>query len=216
MAVLSTSGVRPIVNNTYIVRFGNVEYECVCGAMGAGFSIGNMGIMGGEDTGEPFALAIEGEMAMVISASEISTISVSVRGNHIKKLDDAYVSYEAGLVDLVSYGLPTVNNEQTVSTGSSTDVIYALESAMRMGIVKLRLKITASVPNPLNNMLYTEYSDAEFEVYANVGHIETDTDGNIIAYNLYAVVGGAIIYVSISYASIQGRVYYISLNTAVT
>lgn len=57
--------------STYTVTWDGTDYECTPLVMGGQYALGNMGILGGEDTGEPFLLtnAMGGNMWITTSSA---------------------------------------------------------------------------------------------------------------------------------------------------
>lgn len=91
------------VGAKYIVNWNGVDYECTAGEVDIDMlvpALGNIGaIMGGDDTGEPFLiLAIPAEQAqqmgvglMFMPLEEITSVTFSISGETITKIDEKYI-----------------------------------------------------------------------------------------------------------------------------
>lgn len=91
-----------VVGSTYTVKFNGVEYDCVCRTYEAegilGYILGNFGAMTGEgDTGEPFMLVYVpsyGACVIELLDESITSVTMSISGAAIKKLDNKYLDLE--------------------------------------------------------------------------------------------------------------------------
>lgn len=67
---------------TYIVTFDGTDYECICAATESlGCYIGNGGLAGLEDTGEPFAYACTSQEYIWVASGEETTHTIKLVGN---------------------------------------------------------------------------------------------------------------------------------------
>lgn len=80
-----------INGNTYTVIWDGVEYECIAVVADGMEMLGNMAIMTGEDTGEPFVYATDdgGFWVDMVGSSDTHTISVS--GLTVFPIDEKYL-----------------------------------------------------------------------------------------------------------------------------
>lgn len=101
-----TGGIKPIVGQTYTVKFDNTEYECICVDLDGAPAIGNAAIEeSGSDTGEPFLLAYVYGHFYIYVIDETSTHTVSVRG-----LASTIVKLPAKFIDKNASGYIVVHN----------------------------------------------------------------------------------------------------------
>lgn len=90
-----TGGSALFFGQTYIVKFDNTEYECICVDLYGAPAIGNAAIIGfGSDTGEPFLLGYTGEHLSIYVSDETATHTVSIITNAktIKKIEAKFLS----------------------------------------------------------------------------------------------------------------------------
>ena len=102
----SSSFVEPIFDlvsgETYKITFDSVDYNCVAfdGSFGTetGIGVGNMGLIGGTDTGEPFLLGTfndTDQVACYVVTGESHTIGIDVYVEKTKTLDEKYLPKDA-------------------------------------------------------------------------------------------------------------------------
>ena len=106
-----TGGSKPIVGQTYTVKFDNTEYECICVDLYGIPSIGNAAIMGmGSDTGEPFLLTYDSGYFFIYVTDETNTHTVSVSG-----FVTPIVKIPAKFIDKNSSGYIVIHNSGTMT-----------------------------------------------------------------------------------------------------
>lgn len=120
----STDVLDVIAGNAYTVKYNGVEYACTAqpyeeDGMTWGCILGNLAVIGGDDTGEPFMLlCFTAEMAAMtgvgygcwpLDGSE--TVTLSITGGVVKKLDGKYLPE----------GYPRIKNSAEVLPETSFD-----------------------------------------------------------------------------------------------
>ncbi len=178
----------PLVDgDTYTVNYNGTDYTCVY----ENFALGNKALMEGTgDTGEPFACSMILGMAIIIPTGDDTSATVSIRGMHPKTIDRKYIP-DIITLDLISLGLPTVNESEKVSISFSD---YALlEKALKQGVIKVLLNITYNGAQLLEGSGSTAtygWTDQSAEISANIHEIGT-------YYYIQALIGANIIYIEI-------------------
>lgn len=106
-----TGGSKPIVGQTYTVKFDNTEYECICVDLDGTPAIGNAAIWEFDsDTGEPFLLAYECGYFYIYVIDETSTHTVSVSG-----FVTPIVKIPAKFIDKNGSGYIVIHNSSTMT-----------------------------------------------------------------------------------------------------
>ena len=107
-----TGGRKISIGQTYIVKFDNTEYECICVDLNGIPAIGNASIQGaGSDSREPFLLGyIDGRFRIfVIDETSTHTVSITANVKTFKKIDDKFLSKEL-IVNVVGDELDELGN----------------------------------------------------------------------------------------------------------
>lgn len=106
-----TGGSKPIVGQTYTVKFDNTEYECICVDLDGTPAIGNAAIWEFDsDTGEPFLLTYESGCFYIYVTDETNTHTVSVSG-----FVTPIVKIPAKFIDKNSSGYIVIHNSGTMT-----------------------------------------------------------------------------------------------------
>lgn len=92
---------------TCVVEWDGVRYACTISPFGNTYMIGNLSVMGGDDTGEPFIMSLGGDdTALVIALDGITshTITAYIEGTEIQlvsigKNDNPLTTLEGGIVN---------------------------------------------------------------------------------------------------------------------
>jgi hypothetical protein len=113
---------------TYTVNWNGIPYPCVAYLIDTGFFLGNMGALGGDDTGEPFALIVSSEAEVTASGVGAACIpldnsvdfTVSVVGNKTVALEKKYLPKECSVV----YFYELVENNDGIYINTTFDEIY--------------------------------------------------------------------------------------------
>ncbi len=142
-------GIVPsVIGNRYTVTWNGVDYECVCVDTGvpayAHGLLGNGVMMGGEDTGEPFAIASVPESGVTIFAcfdgSTSAVLSVNGEIDIVHPIDSRCLpGGDAGSFDLTALGLGEVvagGEEMTIACDTT-----AIRAAMGIGTVKFTVNM---------------------------------------------------------------------------
>ena len=70
----------PVVGDTYKITWDGTDYTCVAGEFNSNPYIGNLGIVGSTDTGEPFVVLNNGGSYYFVTADTSATHTVSISG----------------------------------------------------------------------------------------------------------------------------------------
>lgn len=134
----------PVAGSIYNIRFGDAAYSCMCETLDDGMVMGNLGLLGGVDTGEPFVMAVFEGVIMIVTAEEVTGVVVAVSGVQPVPMKPEY-SPESVVLDLVSMGLPAVKENSVVSIPFTDTQTLAL--AYKNGGLRLILKADYSYTN---------------------------------------------------------------------
>ncbi|MBO5256474.1 MAG: hypothetical protein J6C42_03120, partial [Clostridia bacterium] len=143
----------PDVGEECVVIFSGTKY--ICSAIDVpedgmeGRYVGNLVILGGDDSGEPFGILMYEGMAMVISLSGSTTETVSIRAPGVKTIEPEYLPSlgENPIFNLIEAGLPSVNNDAKVSCSVDSAMIRTILKEMNTkGFVRFRMNFTATCP----------------------------------------------------------------------
>lgn len=139
---VSNFAILPEPGKEYIVTYNGKEYKCILSGMGI---LGNQAIIGGEDTGEPFAIFFIGDPVLVIPTDQSEgTAKVSIKGTIVKQIDPEYAPQaEIPYIDLISVGLGPVGNSKQVEAEYSPDFYFENIQPM-LGKPYLKVKIGLS------------------------------------------------------------------------
>ena len=117
-----TGGSKPIVGQTYTVKFDNTEYECICINLDDVPAIGNAEITGmGSNTGEPFLLGYVSGAFTAFVIDETNTHTVSVRG-----FGTQIVKIPAKFIDKNSSGYTIIHNGSTMTQQEAENYQYEI------------------------------------------------------------------------------------------
>lgn len=150
MGVFSTV-VEPAVyalrdGETYIVRWDGLEYTCVCGTLNMNNmnweAIGNSAVLGGEDTGEPFAIASistddNPHYNALVATDNAASHTVAIwqeRGERVYRLKARSAPLPPEF-DLTAMGLPDVPMDGTI-VSAECDTAELL-TALKTGVVRV-------------------------------------------------------------------------------
>ncbi len=80
----------------YVVTWEGVQYECIAKVVsspqfGTGVGVGNMAVVGGENTGEPFAVASIPGIVLVVNLAGTETATIKIDGEQVHKIETKYV-----------------------------------------------------------------------------------------------------------------------------
>lgn len=102
----------------YIVNWDGVDYECVAFDDG-GILIGNAGIFGSTDTGEPFAIYTNGGFVGIVTTSSGTshTVSISTYGEVVSKIEEKFLPTLIGKLGTGAYSAIFNNYEKNVASG---------------------------------------------------------------------------------------------------
>lgn len=102
----------------YIVNWDGVDYNCVAFNDG-GLLIGNAGIFGSTDTGEPFAIYTTGGIAGIVTTSSGTshTVSISTYGEVVSKIEEKFLPILIGKLGTGSYSSIFNDYETNVASG---------------------------------------------------------------------------------------------------
>ena len=128
-------GSKLSIGQTYIVKFDNTEYECICVDLDGVPAIGNASLMGlGSDTGEPFLLGYmhRAFIAFVIDETNTHTVSVSGFGTQIVKIPAKFIDKNSsGYIAIHSNNTMTQQEAETYSDEISTnEVVFIIWGGM--------------------------------------------------------------------------------------
>lgn len=89
----SSANFEAVEGKTYKVYFDGVPYICVAKLFASLLIIGNSGLLGGEDTGEPFIIIKNGSEWVIVTTdtSPSHVLSISGMVNEIKQIDSKYL-----------------------------------------------------------------------------------------------------------------------------
>lgn len=76
------------------VKYDGTEYVCEAAELNGWVAFGNFGLMGQEDTGEPFIAMVAGETVMFMPLDGASHM-IGISAEIVQKLDDKYVANQA-------------------------------------------------------------------------------------------------------------------------
>lgn len=184
----------PTQGNEYTVIYNGQRYKCTYnqGIMGNG------AIGGGEDTGEPFAMAFEGGICMLVPVDQQEgTVKLSILGK-VKKAIDAEYAPELPFIDLIAAGLPTVDASKSfVSCGVTEDLTKLAQLGMKRGAAQVLIKLTADIGSPTNGG-YLPYTDVEILLTVQMGVAKAQRFGETLldSDDIYGscIFGDSIIY----------------------
>ena len=185
----------PTIGETYKVSWDGTVYECVCGSMQGAGVIGNLSIVGaGSDTGEPFVMAVEDDLGLVIYTADTSashTISISRFVSEVVKIDEKYLPDTIATKSEVEVAQNTAN--------SNKEVLYsAFSSAVTFTFDKQTSGRDTFVFNAFHYYKISDFNPAPENVISFIGTAENGDESSIItigskcvAYGLFIVVAAA-------------------------
>ena len=189
----------PVAGCDYIIRFGENEYTCTCvdvSGDGKTMMMGNLSVLGGDDTGEPFLISYEGKL-VVIPVIEVTTVKFAIHGIQPVAIPPEYVP-PAHYLDLVEAGFPIVNMEQKVSAPLPN--INWITDALEKGSVKVRFRASFDYWN--ETMVHeSNITIEDVELVAN-GIITNSTP---YQYSIYVFCSNVVVTFVID--TIQGKVF---------
>ena len=132
---------------TYTIKCGENTYTSVAKFSNEGyFKIGNDSVFGGEDSGEPFSIMATLKSTDIIFFENYTKITMSILGNVEKKLDEKYIA-NPKVIDLISYGMQSITSEGESIDFDEYSIFYKIQPLLEKGFVKIRFKITGTLPS---------------------------------------------------------------------
>ncbi len=192
----------PVAGSIYNIRFGDGEYSCMCETLDDGLTMGNLGVMGGPDTGEPFMIAIYDNVMMIVTTEEVSRVVVAVSGVQPVPIKPAYAP-ESVVLDLVSLGLPTVKENAVVSIPFTDTQTLAL--AYKNGGLRLILDAEYSYTNVF------AYGNVQQTIQTSVcvtAQIRRDSFRN---FSIRALLEDSIIFIAVNAGTLSAVIRRIAL-----
>ena len=179
----------------YTVNYNGVDYTCKSSENGA---VGNGLVGGGEDTGEPFAMASHEGMLTVISLTGETSATMSIRYHATDKIELKYIP-EPDMLDLVSLGLPTVHacykeNGAVISDGVRVSINYEqfkeIEKKLLTGSIWAKIKVSCKYDEDAFGNGGQGLKEVECETLFRVCEKTRSGEYDLgLAYSLYAIVG---------------------------
>ena len=155
------------VGKTYTVVYNRETYECVCQSAPAGLindpnamGMGNFSVVGGANTGEPFAMLISEKYGRVdiIDLVGSANVRVSILGGEvIHKLDSKFLN-----LDWLPVRAVNIIPEYTGTVEALGEAVYGMEIPDTAGILST-IENGTSVTMEVNGVSYeaTKYSDMD-------------------------------------------------------
>lgn len=194
----------PTVGYSYTICFNGTAYSCVCVAMDPDtMYLGNMGMAGGEDTGEPFiaAISISAGAMLIMPLTADPSAEMSIRGLRAVPIATEYAP-EAVVLDLVELGIPEVKESEVVSV--PFDDMVALNLALRKGAIRLRARLSFSY----SNVFSSDIESTESNICEMNASIRKVSDG---FYHIRALLEDCILFIKITGGKLEAIIRRIAL-----
>ena len=200
MAMLENAISGVTAGEKYIVKYNGIEYETVAVEQTADgatlIGLGNIGVlMGNAGTGEPFAIAISPDGAMIVAIDGATELTISIKGKAtiIQKLDKRCLPNDSGFAKMF-----TVNVDGKIGERTSDKTFSVIISAINDGntIVKMLLSESNTVRIVLHLARYTTSSvlfSGEYmfsDSIQNFTTIRIDDDNSVHEYTKQVDSGG--------------------------
>lgn len=202
----------------YTVNYNGVDYTCKSSENGM---VGNGLVDGGEDTGEPFAMASHEGMLTVISLTGETSATMSIRYHATDKIELKYIP-EPDMLDLVSLGLPTVHacykeNGAVISDAVSVSINYEqfkeIEKKLLTGSIWAKIKVSCKYGEDAFGNGGQGLKEVECETLFRVCEkIRSSEYDKGLMYHLYAIVGSIFfIKLTINSSNIFAKMYRLNI-----
>ena len=175
------------IGENYIVNWNGTSYSCVAQALNIGgivaAALGNAVIMGGDDSGEPFAfirfhdeaIASMGAACIVaeLYATEDHTVTVSIVGKTITHIAQKFLPKDLNKLKVVCEGKNSTPFEITSADHSYNEILAAITDGAEVSLV----------------VNYPEYDMTTYEIYRFCGINQYE-----IQFAYHSHMGGKYIY----------------------
>ena len=156
----------------YTVKYAGAKYICKAVEVDLGvFMFGNQLMMGGEDSGEPFAVIVNanGNLLLFFPLDGATSGTVSIYGRLYKPLDPVFLAPDAfypGVIDLYSINSTAFDKFGTTFNASvDADTVAAIISTLKRGVVGVFVGAAANnVTGPMHLYMNVHY-DGSLEYY---------------------------------------------------
>lgn len=200
MAMLENAISGVTAGEKYIVKYNGIEYETVAVEQTADgatlIGLGNIGVlMGNAGTGEPFAIAISPDGAMIVAIDGATELTISIKGKAaiIQKLDKRCLPNDSGFAKLF-----TVNVSGRIDALTADKTFSEITSAVNDGntIVRMLVETSTYTRDVLHLARYTTSSvlfSGEYmfsDSIQNFTTIRIDDDNSVHEYTKQVDSGG--------------------------
>lgn len=196
----------------YTITFNSVEYISKCTAIDyASFVLGNMVLVGGEDSGEPFLIVLNQGSLTVASLIE-TEVTCSIAGKTIHPIKRDFIE-EPALIDLTELDFPSVQVGTKARQTITINQFLQICKSLRCKIVKLRFLFTGSL-NPIGkDDEFLTFENEPMNVFANVSfESNTINSSGTTRYYLSSLFGDIAIYAAIRYDTIELNIRRLTLE----
>lgn len=188
----------PSETETIVVNFDGTDYKVYLAWNNdrTEASCGNAGLIGGIDSGEPFAAMLEGSMFALIVLPGTTSARVSIRTEIIKTLDTDFVPPESTVQTFDLTGIGTIQHGEFTRNNDLTEPLFeSIIKAIRVkGSVQFKVKITAKLYCQVESdgTGAKAYQDEEITVFMTPARISEDENGNR-SCRLYSYLNGYVL-----------------------
>ena len=138
MGTIVELATAPSATGAYTVIYNGEAYSCQPVVLAAtAFAIGNVGyFMGGESTGEPFVVVIDGTTAQIASVVAESSATISIKSLTTVPIPAKYAP-KAVIIDLSGDEFPSIRTDKEVEFNLSDDIYNELITANEQSVIRL-------------------------------------------------------------------------------
>ena len=198
VCIYENTGDLPQEDNEYSVIWNNTEYKCkaMFDSGDGTYILGNMGVMmDGESTGEPFVIALDSGICLIVPLDGSTSATVHCYGENIKPIDIRFIP-KTYTLDLTAISEAIVINEDAVTTYGFED-FDNLRKAIDFGNVRVKARILVkSLTDVFINTTSTRL-ETTIVFHANIEKANGDNIENYIQWRLSHIYNDRIIYIEI-------------------